>query len=495
TGKLFIDSALPMLIQSGILIVLLLGLDFILRKRARAIFRYCIWMLVLVKLVLPTSLAAPSGIMYWLNLDLPEVTHEKSVIAGQPEILPPPIEPIDQALSEKAIAIAPSPVDIFPSDTSIDPEPVQSVTATPINSITSQAVIFLIWLSVVITMVLLLLQRLFFVRGLIAQSQDAGGKMADTLVQGCRQMGIGRKISLKFSSNAASPSVCGLFRPTILIPADLPNKLDSDHLKAVLLHELAHIKRGDLWVSFVQTILQIIYFYNSLLWLANAVIRQVREQAVDEMVQVAMGEKAENYPETLVNVFRLSFSRPALGLRLIGVVESKSSLRRRVKHMINRPIPKTAKIGIVGLLTILITAAVLLPMAKGEWKKDIRNPVSLDENDKPIITHILYLWGTVENPIYRLEGKTYHDVSKVVAHIGKLMKQDTFPMIRVHTTKQFQRRQKPIDELGNRCRDIGFINMELKYDMTFPPDTFTATLPNGVTVELVGVCEHPSKGK
>ena len=309
-GKLFIDSALPMLIQSGILIVILLGLDFILRKRVRAIFRYCIWMLVLLKLVLPTSLAAPSGIMYWLNLDLPEVTHEKAVIAGQSEILPPQIAP---ALSEKAVATASSPVDILPSDTSIDPELIQSVTATPINSVTSQAVIFLIWLSVVITMVLLLLQRMFFVRGLIAQSQDAGGKMADTLVQSCRQMGIRRKISLKFSSNTATPSVCGLFRPVILIPADLPNKLDSDHLKAVLLHELAHIKRGDLWVSFVQTILQIIYFYNPLLWLANAVIRQVREQAVDEMVQVAMGEQADTYPETLINVFRLSFSRISCG--------------------------------------------------------------------------------------------------------------------------------------------------------------------------------------
>jgi len=145
-------------------------------------------------------------------------------------------------------------------------------------------------------------------------------------------------------------------------------------LKSVLLHELAHIKRGDLWVSFIQTILQIIYFYNPLLWLANAVIRQVREQAVDEMVMVALGEEAEDYPETLVNVFRLSFNRPALGLRLIGVVESKSSLRRRVKHMLHRPMPKRAKLGIVGLVVVMAIAAVLLPMAKGDEASNFIQP-------------------------------------------------------------------------------------------------------------------------
>jgi len=99
-------------------------------------------------------------------------------------------------------------------------------------------------------------------------------------------------------------------------------------------------------------------------------IRRVREQAVDETVQVAMGEKARQYPETLVNVAKLAFKRPALSLRLIGVVESKSALKGRIKHMLGRPIPKSAKLGIIGLIVVLIVVlivgAILLPMAKAE---------------------------------------------------------------------------------------------------------------------------------
>ena len=67
TGKSFIDFAGGMLIQSSVLIIVLLILDFVLRKKVRAVFRYGIWMLVLIKLVLPTTLSSPTGLGYWFG--------------------------------------------------------------------------------------------------------------------------------------------------------------------------------------------------------------------------------------------------------------------------------------------------------------------------------------------------------------------------------------------------------------------------------------------
>ena len=152
-------------------------------------------------------------------------------------------------------------------------------------------------------------------------------------------------------------------------------------LQAVLFHELAHVKRGDLWINLVQTLLQIVYFYNPLLWLANAVIRRIREKAVDETVLVALGEAAPQYPETLVNVAKLAFTRrPALSLRLIGVVESKSALTSRIKHILNRPLPKTARLGLLGGVVTVIVAAVLLPMAQaagGTASTDNHGPLDI----------------------------------------------------------------------------------------------------------------------
>src|SRR5438034_9907891 len=117
--------------------------------------------------------------------------------------------------------------------------------------------------------------------------------------------------------NAGTPAVCGLWRPVILVPHELADKLSALQLRAALLHELAHIKRGDVLVHYAQTLLQILYWWHPLLWLANARIRHAREQAVDETVMVALGGEAEAYPTTLLEVAKLTFQRPMLALGLM----------------------------------------------------------------------------------------------------------------------------------------------------------------------------------
>jgi len=368
TGKTLVDFSTPMLIQSSVLIAVLLVIDLLARKKVRAVFRYCIWMLVLVKLLLPTTLSSPTGLGYWFGDKISGIVSEKPLVTEQTAPMLPGIESVSETVPpETAITILPQISTAHEPIAKIPAEPaIASLPATV--SLSWQGFAFLGWLAAAGAMVLLLIQRMFFVRELLAQSKDPDNSMVDIFKQCQKQMKVRGQVNLRLSPVAGSPSVCGLFRPTILIPQNLPDKLNPQHLRSILLHELAHIKRGDLPVSLAQTILQIAYFYNPLLWLANAIIRKVREQAVDEMVLVAMGEKAEGYPETLLNISRLTFSRPALSLRLIGVVESKKALSGRIKHILSRPFPKSAKLGLLGLLTIILTAAILLPMAKAASK-------------------------------------------------------------------------------------------------------------------------------
>jgi len=366
TGETFVDFSTPMLIQSSVLIIVLLALDMLLRKKVRAVFRYCIWMLVLVKLVLPTTLSSPTGLGYWFGDQFAGIVNKEPSPAEKTPPVVPGIKPASETVPLET-AITPLP----PTGPAYEPAakiPEESAVSTPpaTASLSWHGFVFLGWLAVVTAMALLLIQRMFFVRGLLAQSKPPSDSMISSFQQCRKQMKIRGKANLKLSPVAASPSVCGLFRPTILIPQNLPSKLNREDLRSILLHELAHIKRGDLPVSLIQTILQIAYFYNPLLWAANAIIRKVREQAVDEMVLVAMGEQAEDYPETLLNISRLTFSRPVLSLRLIGVVESKKALSGRIKHILSRPFPKTAKLGFLGLIAVIITASILLPMAKTE---------------------------------------------------------------------------------------------------------------------------------
>ncbi|MHC4498769.1 MAG: M56 family metallopeptidase [Planctomycetota bacterium] len=301
-GEAFVGLAASMLVWSTVLIGPLVLLDCVLRKKVAARVRYWIWMVAIVQLVLPISWPSLRISGSWFGGDAGYTASEaESMAAG--------------------------------------------IAARLTASLTWQGVMLLVWLTVAAGMVLFLWRRSVFVRRLVAQAKDANNLMNDVLRYCCWCMGVKGRVCLKVSATVRSPMVCGLFRPVILVPDNLASGLGSRHLRAVLLHELAHVRRGDLWMNLVQTVLQIIYFYNPLLWFANSIIRRVREQAVDETVLVAMGEKAQWYLETLINVARLAFRRPALSLRVIGVVESKSVLARRIRHILKGPIPHSAKLG------------------------------------------------------------------------------------------------------------------------------------------------------
>ena len=143
----------------------------------------------------------------------------------------------------------------------------------------------------------------------------------------------------------------------------LPSRLTLAELRSVLLHELAHFKRGDLWLRHAQILLQVFYWYNPWLWLANAIIRRLREQAVDEMVLVEMREEAPAYPATLLQVARLMLERPALGLGLLGILESRNALAQRIRQIVDRPLPRSATLGLRGLLLVGLVGLLALPMA------------------------------------------------------------------------------------------------------------------------------------
>ena len=373
-GVKFVEFALPMFIQSVVLIVILLLVDFALKKKLRAVFRYWIWLLVLLKLILPTSLSSPLSLGYLIGdrlayMDRDDTTSESKVKLG--ETSPVNVPPFINLRNIEADRFTPFVAAFVPNTkpitapviSKVEPIPDEDLSAS-VAPLSWQGVVLLLWLAAVIAMLLLLLQRTIFVKGLLRHACPPNNLMSDAL-EYCRDcMGVKRKVSLKVSFNATSPAVCGLFRPVILLPQNLGPTLGSSHLRTVIMHELAHVKRGDLWINTVQVVLQVIYLYNPLLWLANAIIRRVREQAVDETVLVAMGPRAQQYPETLLSVARLAWQRPALSLRLIGVIESKSQLKERIKKMLERPVPKSAKLGIAGILIIIALGAFLLPMAK-----------------------------------------------------------------------------------------------------------------------------------
>ncbi|HEX4372529.1 MAG TPA: M56 family metallopeptidase, partial [Puia sp.] len=98
------------------------------------------------------------------------------------------------------------------------------------------------------------------------------------------RLGIKKKVEVFLSEIADSPMTIGFLRYIILIPLATINNLSTQQVEAVLLHELAHIKRNDYLLNLVMTVVEMIFFFNTFCRLFINVIRKERENSCDDLV-------------------------------------------------------------------------------------------------------------------------------------------------------------------------------------------------------------------
>lgn len=332
-----------MLWQTTALVLLLLLVEISIGRRLRPALRCALWLLVVVKLWLPPSLQLPTGAGYWLGpwLAAPRYVSPPARMT----IASPVIEPETDPLA------VPSPV--------LEPTPLPMV-RTPLDFFGGLA---LVWFAGSVALGGWLIRCNREVHRLVGDAEPAPPEYQKRLEEAAARIGLRRRPELRLTRANHSPAVCGLFRPVILLPVALTQRLTATALSDVLLHELVHVQRRDLWFHLPQALAQVVWWWNPCVWLANARIRALREQAVDEgVMRVRSGDPA-TYPATLVEVARHCASRPAVMLSLVGILESRRALRVRVERLLNSGVPRRAGLGWSGWLVVLVAALVTLPMA------------------------------------------------------------------------------------------------------------------------------------
>lgn len=380
-GEIFWNFSTLMTLQVGALVVVLLLLDLLLRHRTRAVTRYWLWSLVLLKLMLPVSLYSPLSAASWLGDWIPASHSMKTTsTASAIEPLAVPAEralPTNPAAFERPVVpqampvpqslpvtISPTSPEPGPVSTLPDPEVVSPATVTPLQ-LQPTAILLLCWLSVVIVLSAFVVRRTLRVRRLIQYAKTAPSDLAAQLHACASQLGLKQtRVQLKVSAETGSPAICGLWKPTIILPQHLLGKLNTEQLRQVFIHELAHWKRFDLQLNCLQTLLLILYFYNPLVWLAHLMLRRLREQAVDETALVALNGQSAQYSATLLDIASLTPAPDGASLQLLGILEPRKPLAQRIRRIISRPIPRTARLGLVSFSLILLTGALLLPMSR-----------------------------------------------------------------------------------------------------------------------------------
>ena len=103
------------------------------------------------------------------------------------------------------------------------------------------------------------------------------------------RLNLSRPVLLLETCLAGSPAVIGFIRPVILVPAGLLASMPPNQIEAILLHELAHIRRGDYLVNLLQTIAEGLLYYHPAIWWISSVIRTEREHCCDDIAAAASG--------------------------------------------------------------------------------------------------------------------------------------------------------------------------------------------------------------
>lgn len=175
---------------------------------------------------------------------------------------------------------------------------------------------------------------------------------------------LSRPVTLLESCLAEVPVVIGYVRPAILMPVGLLAGLPVGQVEAILLHELAHIRRYDYLVNLLQASVEGFLFYHPAVWWISGLIRAERENCCDDLVVATLGD-AHEYAAALAaleqNRWSVSEAVPAA---------TGGDLMQRIRRLLNRPeAPRRALTPIFSAGILAITAAVVLtawPSKPGE---------------------------------------------------------------------------------------------------------------------------------
>jgi len=161
---------------------------------------------------------------------------------------------------------------------------------------------------------------------------------------------VSAPVLLLESCLAEVPVVIGWLRPVILLPVGLLTGMPVNQIEAILLHELAHIRRRDYLVNLVQVAVESLLFYHPAIWWISGTVRAERENCCDDLVVAASGD-AREYATALTALEENRWAANEMALAATG-----GNLMKRIRRLLD---PSTLREGPRTFLTPVLSAGIL----------------------------------------------------------------------------------------------------------------------------------------
>lgn len=199
------------------------------------------------------------------------------------------------------------------------------------------------------------------IRSLLKNTRPLPGRAWKRLLADCiRTLGLRGNVRLRLAGPGFVPSATGLLRRTILLP-DEARGWNAEQRRLVLLHELGHFRRGDLWMHSLGRLACALHWFNPFAWMLQRQLSVEREFACDELV-VERGAAPHDYANLLWQMATAMRRRPSASAAFLAMASPREgTLEQRVRRIL-APARKAGRLLRLadGILCVALAALLVL---------------------------------------------------------------------------------------------------------------------------------------
>jgi TonB family protein len=191
-----------------------------------------------------------------------------------------------------------------------------------------------------------------------------------------QSLGFRGEVEVRESKAGTMPITCGWLKPMVLLPADAVC-WSAERRRVVLLHELAHVRRGDGATQLVGRLALAVYWWNPMAWKAWREFLKERERAADDLV-LSAGAEATEYAGHLLEIARSMQWPAAIEWGSSVAMARPSQLEGRLSAILDRTRNRKSAQRASAVLASIMAGALLLPVAALEARSEGPQPQSAE---------------------------------------------------------------------------------------------------------------------
>ena len=220
------------------------------------------------------------------------------------------------------------------------------------------------------------------------------GREVDALRQLEKIGGVRRPMTLLLARDSAmEPGIFGIFRPVLLWPATISEHLQDSHLRAILAHEVSHVRRRDNLASAMHMAVEAIFWFHPMVWWLGTRLVEERELACDEEV-LQLDNSPSIYAESILKTCEFCVRAP---LACVSGVTG-AELKKRVVRIMTPNLAEKLSPGRRLLLASVGVAAIVGPVLFGLWNTPPVRAQSPEASQGAGAPHIYHVGGDVSVP-------------------------------------------------------------------------------------------------